>query len=390
MNKLSFNTERSNITTNYIIKDKIKVSKESDNEKFNSLNNLFNNPTCYLNEENNSIIIGKISCKDSFNLLKGNMNKIKKLQSNKSILTYKLNPSANDLGYSNKNYKLKSVKSHGSMTNLRNSNIEYIDNPGIEKVYKQLEQRLYKDSNNQIFKDAANECYQTARSKFLNKKELLKIYSSQEEKLSLHYYNENKVDEYSKTISKNCNKDKEKLLLSMSIHSKIITKNNLHYKNLKFDWQMNLRNGEKVPYQVGKVYPIHTTFIKEKEKDELIVKPLITLEKNESENQHMTRSSIYINTLETPRSIKESYLQNSINTKANICNTTRAHYKPSIVNSLRDNTFNTLFLTGKNLLKIEKENAIDIKGKKLLYSIIEKNEKYKKEETYAANYDEVI
>ena len=303
---------------NYVIVDKITINKKNYPKKYELLDNIFNNPNDYLNEEVESeVIIGKKTRKEhthnqfrNFNFINKtkesrkfqyskskisilNTNETKNKKEAPSINNYQVTNESflqtNDTTRNNAKTAARSVRGTVRLNSSLNflKDIEVIDNNGILEKCKRIEKR--KDNMftmRNIFNSLTNELSSTAKSIVLNKNELTKIYNRQEETLDNIVKLEEERNSISKRLSMKSHKKEENLLFSQSqkyrqifeLKNNLDNKNTLKYGNSTLDWQSMLRGSKNIIVPIGKnissLYSISNKYTKE---PEIIRKPKVSL-----------------------------------------------------------------------------------------------------------------
>ena len=349
--------------------------------------------------------------------------------SNKHVLSLKISKfdeitnleSNTNSNYCKPNHNQNATSSTMQVGNYKNTR-DYIDNNGINNLVNQIKRRKDQNEISNIFENIVNiESKDKIKATIQNKAQLMDIFNKQEQKLSCMLKQELEFDMMSKKISNQSHKKESNLLMEKSSrqHRNKIELNNLIEKTKAIkhgystmDWQMNLRHNKKNNLdfktysliKVGNNNPIFATVTDNSSQIEIIRKPklainltlpkLVADERDEMEeelsdrqNVNMKASSIFNKTkfstnlnnyLKTTKSLWTTFNKN--NEKYNHTFSTigtKLHY---------DN--NDLFLKGDSLLLIEKELALDIKGRKYLLNINEKGKDL--EEMLKFDYDRII
>lgn len=298
-----------------------------------------------------------------------------------------------------------------SSKNLR----DYLDNNHLIDYIKEIEVKKHGDSKNsvgQIFKDVIeNDCKLNGRivsSK--NKEELKRVFDKQESQLTLIQNKDIKDQELQKRLAQHSKQRPENLLIKRSgdeFRKKLermqdYEKNrNLFYGDTYIDWQSKLRctdKREKANVIIGGIPSIWSTIsFNSNEGKEIIRQPVQNLT---SKFMNSTLSEFKSNISLGPKAITQTSefrdtgfpTKSKLNTEisfrdsGSFARTTTIKFKRE--SELKEPDYKSMILVGNDLLKIERENAMNIKGRKIVYNNYEKG-KYD-EELIMSHYDRVI
>lgn len=313
---------------------------------------------------------------------------------------------------------------NSSLTLLKDK--EFIDNNGILEKCKKIEKRkdnIFTLKN--IFNNLTNELSSAANSSALNKNELMKIYNRQEETLDNIVKLEEERNSISKRLSMKSKKKEENLLFSQSqkyrqifeLKSKLENKNNHKYGNSTLDWQSMLRDSKNIIIPIGNnISSLYSTTSKFQKEPEIIRKPKISLNLitddnfytmnnpvkdlkfnfnlsskslNKTEKEVMMGSQVLLNTFNSLNQYE------SLNSPIQIIQSTTERnssvsikLKSTFTQIKNNSNCNNLFLQGQSLILIERDNALSLKGKKVIFSNYDKDRK--QEEVFACQYNDII
>lgn len=314
---------------------------------------------------------------------------------------------------------------HKSSTGL-NRNRALVDNNFINSLYDEVESRKKRSKNSDIFKNVASESTKNPEGKLIslqNYNEMIKLFNNQERNIKKKVYNDQTNEAISKTISKAIKSRQDKLLMNASserfrkkmemMNKYEIDKTN-RFGATSIGWQINLRKQKdddkfknKTIMNIGGISNPLTAIVTDMNKDlEIIRKPnLHNVKMSTITSNHCTledKNDKFIGKYNATHNGFGSIGSNLLSTAAQtkrlndiMLNTDRFNTHSTKFFSLTKTTFKSqkeenladLALIGTNLLQLEKDLALGIKGKKILFNNYEKDKM--KEEVFLADYERV-
>lgn len=332
------------------------------------------------------------------------------------ISTNQTNGNFNTFSMTTTSFKTNHHNLNSNVSNAHNCSSknlkEFLDINHLADYIKDIEVKKHgeiKQSVGQIFNDAIeNDCKTNNRivsSK--NKEELRRAYDKQEWQLSSIQSKDLKDQELQKRLAQQSKKRPENLLIKRSGDEfrKKLEKlqdfekmQNQFYGDTYIDWQSKLRSRdkrEKANVVIGGIPSIWSTIsFNNKEGKEIIRKPIqssiskfmnSTLSEFKSvhpiNQKALTQNSEFQETSKMKLNTEISFRDSGSFART----TTMKYLKES---ELKEPDYKSMILIGNDLIKIERENAMNIKGRKIVYNNYEKG-KFD-EELIMCQYDRVI
>lgn len=379
------------------------IKRIDNNEKLQCiLKDQFNDPCSYLNENLNSgLVIGRVSSKPTFSnafekMQVQNCRSNAKKQTRKfgNTIRLKKNPFSGDNG------------NNDSLNGLGNSMIsglntksairigkETTDINNLNDYVKEIETRRDKDVDSKIFDDLIEREYTlpniTCSSS--SRTELKKAFEKQETQLQTINDAEKQFNLTSRQLSKKLNVKQETLLINKS--GELFRKRVENLKNCESEfnsskylqWQSRLRNlDNKGTVLLGGMgyAPIWSTVMMQGKSKEIVRKP-------KSYFSAPTDTLIKNKVIAINRSnIKPSNSRGFQDFNLTLSSTQTSNY-PKFQASKKEDDYKSLLVIGQDLVKVEKENALSVRGvgKKHLYKGKEMGSS--EEEVISSQFDRV-